>query len=150
MRNLPVPVCLQIAQACGASSPHLYKVLRVLAHHEMMDELPGKRFTPNDATRELVQVGELVVHHHCELFNLDHIRHLCPGSSCLLATCTMWQTCGNCHSSQTEVCCITPRLSDVCLRLLASCRTLRRLALVTWPTTLSTCQSGTHGSTCHR
>jgi hypothetical protein len=54
---------LQIAQACGASSPHLYKVLRVLAQHEMLDELSGKRFTPNDATRELVQVGEeLAVH----------------------------------------------------------------------------------------
>lgn len=50
---------LQVAQACGASSPHLYKVLRVLAHHEMLDELPGKHFAANDATRELVQVGGL-------------------------------------------------------------------------------------------
>lgn len=46
----------QIAQACGASAPHLYKVLRVLAHHELLDELPGQHFTPNDVTWELLQV----------------------------------------------------------------------------------------------
>jgi hypothetical protein len=50
---------LQIASACGASSPtatsHLYKVLRVLAQHDMLDELPGKKFTPNAATVQLVQ-----------------------------------------------------------------------------------------------
>ncbi|WIA10082.1 hypothetical protein OEZ85_010289 [Tetradesmus obliquus] len=49
----------QIAAACGASSPtatsHLYKVLRVLAQHEMLDELPGRKFTPNAATVQLVQ-----------------------------------------------------------------------------------------------
>jgi hypothetical protein len=45
-----------VAKACGASSPHLYKVLRVLAQHEMLDELPGKMFKPNDVTRELIQV----------------------------------------------------------------------------------------------
>jgi hypothetical protein len=56
---------MQIAQACGASSPHLYKVLRVLAQNEMLDELPGKHFTPNDATRELVQVGEDPFGHDC-------------------------------------------------------------------------------------
>jgi DNA-binding IclR family transcriptional regulator len=50
------PAPPQIAQACGASAPHLYKVLRVLAHHKLLDELPGQHFTPNDATRELVQV----------------------------------------------------------------------------------------------
>jgi hypothetical protein len=55
---LPCPLpCLQVAQACGASSPHLYKVLRVLAQHEMLDELPDKTFKPNDVTRELVQVS---------------------------------------------------------------------------------------------
>lgn len=53
---LPHPPCLQVAKACGASSPHLYKVLRVLAQHEMLYELPGKTFKPNDVTRELVQV----------------------------------------------------------------------------------------------
>lgn len=46
-----------MAQACGASSPHLYKVLRVLAQHEMLDELPSQHFKPNDVTRELVQVS---------------------------------------------------------------------------------------------
>jgi hypothetical protein len=53
-------LAVQIAQACGASSPHLYKVLRMLAQHEMLDELPGKRFTPNDATQELQQVGDIL------------------------------------------------------------------------------------------
>eukprot|EP00882_Tetradesmus_deserticola_P009252 GHRQ01009762.1.p1 GENE.GHRQ01009762.1~~GHRQ01009762.1.p1 ORF type:complete len:396 (+),score=158.11 GHRQ01009762.1:234-1421(+) len=49
----------QLAAACGATSPtassHLYKVLRVLAQHEMLDEHPGKKFTPNAATVQLVQ-----------------------------------------------------------------------------------------------
>lgn len=57
LRPPPLPVPVQIARVCGASSPHLYKVLRVLAQHDLLDELPRKRFNLNDATRELVQVG---------------------------------------------------------------------------------------------
>eukprot|EP00879_Flechtneria_rotunda_P029871 GHRR01032334.1.p1 GENE.GHRR01032334.1~~GHRR01032334.1.p1 ORF type:complete len:371 (+),score=126.55 GHRR01032334.1:187-1299(+) len=45
----------QLAEAAKANKHHLYKVLRVLAQYEMLDELPGKRFKPNIATRELVQ-----------------------------------------------------------------------------------------------
>jgi hypothetical protein len=61
--SAPLPLLLlQIAAACGASSPtatsHLYKVLRVLAQHEMLEELPGKKFTPKAATVQLVQ-GEV-------------------------------------------------------------------------------------------
>jgi hypothetical protein len=33
-------------------------VLSVLAQHDMLDELPGKKFTPNAATVQLVQ-GEV-------------------------------------------------------------------------------------------
>jgi hypothetical protein len=33
-------------------------VLRVLAQHELLDELPGKKFSPNAATAELVQETE--------------------------------------------------------------------------------------------
>jgi hypothetical protein len=55
----PCSLPLQIAATCGATSPtaasHLYKVLRVLAQHDMLDELPGRKFTPNAATVQLVQ-----------------------------------------------------------------------------------------------
>jgi hypothetical protein len=61
----------QLAKACGLTAPgapsYLYKVLRVLAQHSLLDELPGKVFAPNTATRELVQgedpsLGHMVHH----------------------------------------------------------------------------------------
>lgn len=98
---------VQIAKTCGASSPHLYKVLRVLAHHEMLDELPGKRFTPNDATRELVQVSvqdiqaqllpkgctaKLDVMCKVLLCCPPHAHALTPAAHLLLGFVFQWQT----------------------------------------------------------
>jgi len=45
----------------------LYKVLRVLAQHELLEELPGKAFAPNAATAELAQgdqpsLGHMAAH----------------------------------------------------------------------------------------
>lgn len=71
LTTTPTPLPPQLAKACGLTAPgapsYLYKVLRVLAQHSLLEELPGKRFAPNTATRELVQGGDPslghMVHH---------------------------------------------------------------------------------------
>lgn len=46
-----------------AGHDHFYKVLRMLAQWELLDEHPGKKFTPNLATKQLVRGKEATLGH---------------------------------------------------------------------------------------
>ncbi|KAK9836012.1 hypothetical protein WJX81_006289 [Elliptochloris bilobata] len=56
----------ELAKAAGvtqAGLDHFYKVLRVTAQYELLDELPEQTFAPNDATRELVRGKDATLGH---------------------------------------------------------------------------------------
>ena len=57
---------LQLADAAKVASAghdHFYKVLRMLAQWELLDEQPGKKFLPNLATKQLVRGKEATLGH---------------------------------------------------------------------------------------
>ena len=67
---------MQLSKLAGVSEAgldHFYKVLRVTAQWELIDESPeGKMFSPNASTRELVRgkeasLGHFVDHQVCPL-----------------------------------------------------------------------------------
>lgn len=64
--HLTAVPCWQLADAAHvkpAGHDHFYKVLRMLAQWELLDEHPGKKFTPNLATKQLVRGKEATLGH---------------------------------------------------------------------------------------
>ena len=81
---------VQLAKLAGVSEAgldHFYKVLRVTAQWELIDETPeGKQFSPNASTRELVRGKEASLGHF-----VDH--QVCSSCSKCLSLNSLYQDC---------------------------------------------------------